>query len=121
MFEKNSDADSAAQSETLIETADSESTFVSQGKAMFDEHKGKLAIGVAATLGVMIFYNWRERQLAKHDPEGHARLQRLKAIVRANDGSHLLHTENETNCENEEMIASQGRVLENARENATAH
>lgn len=46
-------------------------------------HTGKLAIGVAATLGIMIYYNWRERRLAKQDPEGHARLQRLKAKVRS--------------------------------------
>jgi hypothetical protein len=85
MFEKNSDADDEVQIESGDEFPESENTFVSQGKAMFDEHKGKLAIGVAATLGLMIFYNWRERQLAKHDPEGHARLQRLKAIVRADD------------------------------------
>lgn len=44
-------------------------------------HKGKLAIGVAATLGLMIYYKWRERQLAKDDPEDYARLQRLKAGV----------------------------------------
>lgn len=48
-------------------------------QSLLNEHKGKLAIGVAATLGVMIYYNWRERQLARQDPEGHARLQRLKA------------------------------------------
>ncbi|MGI4850088.1 MAG: hypothetical protein ACRYGK_18415 [Janthinobacterium lividum] len=49
-------------------------------------HSGKLAIGVAATLGMMIYYNWRERRLAKQDPEGHARLQRLKAGVRNQQG-----------------------------------
>lgn len=53
------------------------------GRTLFDEHKGKLAIGVAATLGAMIFYNWRERRLARKDPEGHARVNRLKALVRA--------------------------------------
>ncbi|MDB5842155.1 MAG: hypothetical protein JWQ23_4107 [Herminiimonas sp.] len=56
-----------------------------ENKSLINEHKGKLAIGVAATLGVMVFYNWRERQLAKKDPEGHARLQRLKAIVRTDE------------------------------------
>lgn len=44
-------------------------------------HKGKLAIGVAATLGLMVFYKWREKQLAKDDPEDYARLQRVKAGV----------------------------------------
>jgi hypothetical protein len=49
---------------------------------LVSDHKGKLAISVAATLGIMIYYNWRERRLAKKDPAGHARLQRLKALVR---------------------------------------
>jgi hypothetical protein len=54
----------------------------SDAKSMFDEHKGKLAIGVAATLGIMVFYNWWEKRLAKTDPEDYARLRRLKAVVR---------------------------------------
>ncbi len=59
-----------------------------QGKAMLNEHKGKLAIGVAATLGLMVFYKWREKKLAEEDPEEYARLQRIKAVVREqeNDG-----------------------------------
>jgi hypothetical protein len=56
-----------------------------ESKSLINEHKGKLAIGVAATLGIMVFYNWRERRLAKNDPEGHARLKRLKAIVRTDE------------------------------------
>jgi hypothetical protein len=54
-------------------------------KSMLSNHKTHLAIGVAATLGIMIFYNWREKRLAKKDPEGYARLQRLKASVRSGD------------------------------------
>jgi hypothetical protein len=46
---------------------------------------GRLATGDAATLGMMVFYNWREKQLAKTDPEGYARLQRLKAVFRAGE------------------------------------
>jgi hypothetical protein len=53
-----------------------------QGKTMLNEHKGKLAIGVAATLGLMVFYKWREKKLAEEDPEEYARLQRIKALVR---------------------------------------
>jgi hypothetical protein len=53
------------------------------------EHKGKLAIGVAATLGLMVFYKWREKKLAKEDPQEYARLQRFKNSVRADDnGGH---------------------------------
>ena len=57
------------------------------GEAMnlLSEHKGKLAIGVAATLGMMVYYGWREKRLAKSDPEEYARLQRLKAKVRHSD------------------------------------
>lgn len=50
--------------------------------SMLSSSKTQLAIGVAATLGVMIFYKWRERQLAEKDPEEYARLQRIKASVR---------------------------------------
>jgi hypothetical protein len=52
---------------------------------LLSEHKGKLAIGVAATLGMMVYYGWREKRLAKTDPEEYARLQRLKASVRHSD------------------------------------
>ena len=62
-------------------------------KSLLSEHKGKLAIGVAATLGIMVFYNWREKRLAKKDPEGYARLQRLKASVRT-DETDAKHKEN---------------------------
>lgn len=57
------------------------------GEAMnlLSEHKGKLAIGVAATLGLMVYYGWREKRLAKSDPEEYARLQRFKAMVRHSD------------------------------------
>lgn len=46
-------------------------------------HKGKLAIGVAATLGLMVYYGWREKRLAQTDPEEYARLQRIKAGLRS--------------------------------------
>lgn len=52
---------------------------------MLGDHKGKLALGVAATLGLMVFYKWREKRLAKEDPDEHARLQRMKAAVRAGE------------------------------------
>jgi hypothetical protein len=51
-------------------------------KSLLSEHKGKLAIGVAATLGIMIFYNWWQKNLPKEDPEGYARLQRFKNSVK---------------------------------------
>jgi len=54
-------------------------------KKTLTENKGKLAIGVAATLGLMIFYKWREKEMAKKEPEDYARLKRLKASVKACD------------------------------------
>jgi uncharacterized protein HemX len=53
-------------------------------KSVLSEHKGKLAIGVAATLGAMIYYGWRQKQLPKEDPEAYARLQRIKDSMKAN-------------------------------------
>ena len=49
--------------------------------AMLGNHKGKLAVGAAAMLGLAVFYKWRENKLAKEDPEEYARIQRLKAVV----------------------------------------
>jgi hypothetical protein len=63
-------------------------------KNVLDEHKGKLAIGAAATLGLMVYYKWREKRLAKEDPEEYARLQRLKAGVRV-DGAEKSWTAEE--------------------------
>lgn len=48
---------------------------------MISRHKGKLAIGAAAMLGLAAFYHWRESRLAKEDEEEYARLQRLKAAI----------------------------------------
>jgi hypothetical protein len=60
---------------------------IEQGKTLLNEHKGKLAIGVAATLGLMVFYKWREKKLAEEDPEEYARLQRIKAVVREEEAN----------------------------------
>ena len=106
MSMKNPDSNVEMQNEPAVESADSESPPVSQEKSMFEEHKGKLAIGVAATLGVMIFYNWLEKQLAKDDPEAHARLLRLKAVVRAREAD-LQHEESPGKEEFDGVVASQ--------------
>jgi hypothetical protein len=115
MSEKNPISGGPAQAETPNENAPSENSFMTQSKLMFDEHKGKLAIGVAATLGVMIFYNWKERQLAKNDPEGHARLQRLKALVRSDElsvphESYKDHEEESVNLAPQIVNANEGQV-----------
>lgn len=73
------DAASAASGETL------DVSLTGEAMNLISEHKGKLAIGVAATLGMMVYYGWREKRLAKTDPEEYARLQRLKASVRHSD------------------------------------
>lgn len=46
-------------------------------------HRGKLAVGAAAMLGLAAFYHWRESKLAKDDEEEFQRLQRLKAALDA--------------------------------------
>lgn len=56
------------------------STAAKSGSALAN-HKGKLAIGAAAMLGLAVFYKWRDSKLAKEDPEEYARLRRLKAAV----------------------------------------
>lgn len=48
---------------------------------LLSEHKGKLAIGAAAMLGMAIFYKWREHQLAKEDPQQYQQLRRIKSAV----------------------------------------
>lgn len=52
--------------------------------SMIGNHKGKLAVGAAAMLGLAVFYKWRESKLATDDPEEFARLQRLKVAVGGN-------------------------------------
>ncbi|GAB3554335.1 hypothetical protein GCM10027343_42250 [Noviherbaspirillum agri] len=51
---------------------------------LLSEHKGKLAVGAAAMLGIAIFYKWREHRLAKEDPDQYAQLKRIKSAVREN-------------------------------------
>lgn len=81
-------APATGPSEEAAPVAENETSDLSlAGEAinLLSEHKGKLAIGVAATLGMMVYYGWREKRLAKTDPEEYARLQRLKAVVRHSD------------------------------------
>lgn len=80
--------DATAQSDAVNDAAtapSAEVTLAGEAMNLLAEHKGKLAIGVAATLGMMVYYGWREKRLAKTDPEEYARLQRLKAVMRHSD------------------------------------
>jgi hypothetical protein len=52
---------------------------MAKAAAALGNHKGKLAVGAAAMLGIAIFYKWRDGKLAKDDPEEYARLKRIKA------------------------------------------
>lgn len=70
---------------------DAESSAANSGQGMVGDiastlgnHKGKLAIGAAAMLGLAVFYKWRENRLARDNPDEYARLRRLKAAVEAN-------------------------------------
>lgn len=66
-----------------LPSAGAESTTARSGSLLSD-HKGKLAMGAAAMLGIAIFYKWREHRLAKEDPEQYAQLKRIKSAVREN-------------------------------------
>lgn len=68
--------------ETATEPAENDGEEGSNDKSMY---KGRLAVSVAATLGVMVYYAWREKRMEKNDPEEYARLQRLKASLRAKE------------------------------------
>lgn len=59
--------------------------FASDTFNLIAEHKGKLAVGAAAALGLMIFYNWREKSLAEEDPEDYARLKKFTAPFKPAD------------------------------------
>lgn len=69
-----------------------------QNRSMFSEHKGKLAVGAAAMLGIAIFYKWRESKLARDDPQEYAQLQRIKTAV----GNSILNPSQEEGMEQRE-------------------
>jgi uncharacterized protein HemX len=75
------------QTERTETTPEDTENALATGKKFLNEHKGKLAIGVAATLGLMIFYNWREKKLSEEDPESYAALKRVKDSLRAEEES----------------------------------
>jgi hypothetical protein len=90
MTGKHSNAENPPQPDTSAESTEAKGIGSSDITGVLNEHKGKLAIGVAATLGLMIFYNWRQKNLPKEDPEAYARLQRIKNSVKADD-AHAKH------------------------------
>lgn len=77
--ETSSKPESSAQDAAEVQAPASKDA--AADKNFLANHKGKLAVGAAAMLGLAIFYKWRESKLAKEDPEEYARLQRLKAAV----------------------------------------
>ncbi len=87
MSGKNRVVAAPVPSDLININTDSSTSSANESKGALSNHKGKLAMGVAATLGIMVFYNWREKKLAKEDPENYARLQRLKTLVRT-DAAH---------------------------------
>ncbi len=52
-------------------------------QGVFSEHRGKLAVGVAATLGLLVFYQWRANNLATQAPDDYRRLQRIRQALEA--------------------------------------
>jgi hypothetical protein len=75
MPEQSAHANSAAPSEG----------FAADTLNLLSGHKGKLAFGAAAALGLMILYNWREKSLAEEDPEDYARLRKFTAPFKPED------------------------------------
>ncbi|MEN3296729.1 MAG: hypothetical protein V7642_5982 [Burkholderiales bacterium] len=90
MTGKHSNTKKPPQPDTAAAPAEAKSISPADITGVLKENKGKLAIGVAATLGLMIFYNWRQKNLPKEDPEAYARLQRIKNSVKADD-AHAKH------------------------------
>ena len=76
--------------QTPQETQSPETKPQEAGRNRLAEHKGKLAIGAAAMLGLAIFYKWREHQLAKEDPQEYAQLRRIKTAIET-DGEKPQH------------------------------
>lgn len=72
-----------SQQEEAAAEAGANSSIANDAMNLLSEHKGKLAIGVAATLGLMVYYGWREKRLAKIDPEEYELVQRLRAVMRS--------------------------------------
>lgn len=91
-----------AQPAPMNDEAESNTSNTSEARSALSNHKGKLAIGAAATLGIMVFYNWREKKLAKEDPENYARLQRLKTLVRT-DGINVKKQKNKERALSEKL------------------
>lgn len=107
-----------AQSDLVKDDADSAASDPSERKSTLSNHKGKLAMGVAATLGVMIFYSWREKKLAKEDPENYARLQRLKSLVRTDANTARKEKSKERTVS--QSIGNKGHHEENINPDAPA-
>jgi hypothetical protein len=75
------EAEKRTNTEAVAPEPQDQQAEASWGANLFENHKGKLAVGAAAMLGLAVFYKWREGRLAKDDPEEYARLRRLKAAV----------------------------------------
>lgn len=83
--------------ESAAEDGGTEKNNVTIVKDMLNEHKGKLAVGAAATLGMLVFYGWRQRQLSKEDPEEFAKQQRLiEAVISADEQKDGRQTKKKT-------------------------
>jgi uncharacterized protein HemX len=68
------------------EQQDAAGAAIAKSSKSLANHKGKLAIGAAAMLGLAVFYKWRDHKLAKENPEEYARLRRLRAAVESDEG-----------------------------------
>lgn len=78
-------SDDAPESVPAPATAD---TGLEKWQEALSEHKGKLAMGVAATLGLIVFYQWRAKNLATQAPDDYQRLLRLRRALQQEISKH---------------------------------
>ncbi|MDO9218678.1 MAG: hypothetical protein Q7U14_15505 [Lacisediminimonas sp.] len=79
--------DSAEKSENEVPSQGSnvQDGFATDTLHLIAGHKGKLAVGAAAALGLMILYHWREKSLAEEDPQAYAQLKKFTAPFKSAD------------------------------------
>ncbi len=79
------DSEGRKDAEASNRGAEGQDGFATDTLNLIAEHKGKLAFGAAAALGLMILYNWREKSLAEEDPEAYAQLKKFTAPFKSPD------------------------------------
>jgi hypothetical protein len=69
------------EAEPIQEEGIDDKSLADNSGSLFSNHGGKLAVGVAAMLGLAIFYKWREQEVSHEDPDESAGLKKIKEMV----------------------------------------